>query len=81
MFKNVLNLAGALQNINSTKVLSIRNESRDEYLDSVSNSIDYIQMRIFYLRLTSITERSNDQVEKAQFAFIVKIISCKLYIL
>ncbi len=49
LFENVLNLIEVLQDINSIRVLSTKNESRDECLGFVSDLIGYIQMKIFYL--------------------------------
>ncbi len=60
LLRSVLNLIGVLQDINFTRVLPIRNKSRDEYLNFVSNSIDYIQVRILYFKLVFITKRNND---------------------
>ncbi len=62
-------------------MLPIKNESRDECSGFVSDSIDYIQMKILYLGLAFIIKRSNDQIERTQLVFIVGIISCKLCIL
>ena len=62
--RSVLNLAGAPQGTNSVGVLSARSKSRDKCLGSVSNSIDYIQIKIFHLKLTSIIKRSSDQTER-----------------
>jgi len=42
LFKNVLNLIEAPQDINSIEMLSVRNKFRDKYLDSILNSIGYI---------------------------------------
>ncbi len=62
-------------------MLSIKNESRDEYLGFVSNSIDYNQMRIFYLGLAFTIKKNNDQMGRIQFVFVVRIIGRELYIL
>ncbi len=57
---NVLNLIRISQDTNSIGMLSIRNEFRDKCSGFVSNSIGYIQMKIFHLRLASIIKRSNN---------------------
>ncbi len=62
-------------------MLLIKSESRHECSSFVLNSISYIQMRRSYLGLTSIIEENNDQTEKVQFTFVVRIISRELYIL
>ncbi len=62
-------------------MLSIRNESRDEYSGFVLNSIGCNQMRIPHLKLAFIIKKNNNQVEKVQFIFVVKIIGRELYIL
>ncbi len=81
LLENILNLVGAPQGTNSIRVLPTRNESRDECSGSISNSIDYNQMKIFYFELVFIIERNNDQTEKTQFVFVIGVISCELYIL
>ncbi len=62
-------------------MLSIRNKSRDKYSGSILNSIGYNQMRIFYLKLASVIKRSNNQTERVQFIFVVRIINREPYIL
>ncbi len=62
--KNVLNLAGTPQDINSIEMLSIKNKSYNKYSGSISDSISYNQMRIPHLGLTFITKRSSDQAER-----------------
>ena len=81
LFENVLNLIEVPQDINSIRVLLIKSESQDECSDSISNSIDYNQIRIFYLELTSIIKKSNNQAKKAQFVFVIGVINREPYIL
>ncbi len=62
-------------------MLPIKNKSQNKCSDSISDSIDYNQMRILYLKLASIIKRNNDQTKKTQFTFVIKIINRKPYIL
>src|SRR6266699_5647963 len=75
LLETILNLVGAPQGTNSIRVSPTRNESRDECSGSISNSIDYNQMKIFYFELVFIIERNNDQTEKTQFVFVIGVIS------
>jgi len=76
-----LNLVEVPQGINFVKVLPTKNKSRDKCSGSVSDSIGYNQMKIFYLELASIIKENSDQTGKIQLVFVVKIIGRKLYIL
>jgi len=76
-----LNLAGVPQGINSIRLLPVKNKSRDKCSDFISDSINYIQMRRFYLKLASIIKENSDQTGKIQFVFVVGVIGCELYIL
>ncbi len=62
-------------------MLSTKSKSRDECSGSILNSIDYNQMKIFYLGLTSIIKKNSNQIKRVQFIFIVEIIGYELYIL
>jgi len=62
-------------------VLPVRSESRDECSGSISDSIGCNQVRILHLGLASVTEENSDQAKRVQFALIVGVIGCKLYIL
>ena len=46
-------------------MLPVKSESQDKCSGSISDSIDYNQMKIPYLRLASIIKRNNDQAERA----------------
>ena len=62
-------------------MLPVKNESRDKCLDFISNSIDYNQIKIPYLRLAFITEKNNDQTRRVQLVLVVRVIDHELYIL
>ncbi len=60
LLRNVLNLAKTPQDINSIGVLPVRSKSWDKCSNSVSDLINYNQIRILHLKLASIIEKNNN---------------------